>query len=203
MNGGNLVQGVNTWAVSFLRYSAAFISWRKFKLQAIDRKTRKLEDYGGLHQTSDVDRLYIPRKDGGRGLIAIEDCVELTVRSLEVYVHRREERLPHAARGDRVDDLEAASVFKKAKKEKILQDWEEKALHGQYLRQTKEVRSEQSWVWLQVGDLKRETESLIVAAQNESIRTNLVQAKIDKTQKDTLCRLCKKADESIDHFVIG
>ena len=41
LNGGNLVHGVNTWAVSLLRYSAAFISWRKSELQAIDRKTRK------------------------------------------------------------------------------------------------------------------------------------------------------------------
>ena len=80
---------------------------------------------------------------------------------------------------------------------------EEKALHGQYLRQTKEVMSEQSCVWLQNGDLKRETESLIVAAQNQSIRTNLVKAKIDKSQKDTLCRLCKKADERIDHAFSG
>ena len=29
LNGGNLVQGVNTWAVPLLRYSAAFISWGK------------------------------------------------------------------------------------------------------------------------------------------------------------------------------
>ena len=29
LNGGNLVQGVNTWAVPLLRYSAAFISWIK------------------------------------------------------------------------------------------------------------------------------------------------------------------------------
>ena len=84
-----------------------------------------------------------------------------------------------------------------------MQDWEEKALHDQYLRQTKEVRSEQSLVWLQNGDLKRETESLIVAAQNQSVRTNLVKTKIDKIQKDTLCRLCKKADGSIDHVVSG
>ena len=69
------------------------------------------------------------------------------------------------------------------------------------MRQTKEVGNEQSWVCLQNGDLKRETESLIVAAQNQSIRTNLVKAKIDKSQKDTLCRLCKKADESIHHIV--
>ena len=29
LNGGNLVREVNTWAVSLLRYSAAFFSWRK------------------------------------------------------------------------------------------------------------------------------------------------------------------------------
>ena len=103
LNGGNLVQGVTTWAVSLLRYSAAFIIWKKCELQAIDRKTRKLFTiYGGLHPQSDAGRLYIPRKDGGRGLIAIEDCVELAVRALEVYVQESEERLIQAARGDRV-----------------------------------------------------------------------------------------------------
>ena len=87
LNGGNLVCGVNTWAVSLLRYSAAFLCWRKSELQAIDRKTRDLFTiYGALHPKSDVDRLYIPRKEGGRGLISIEDCVELAIRSLEVYV---------------------------------------------------------------------------------------------------------------------
>ena len=35
LNGGNLVRGVNTWAVSLIRYSAAFVSWRKSELQAI------------------------------------------------------------------------------------------------------------------------------------------------------------------------
>ena len=38
LNGGNLVRGVNIWAVSLLKYSAAFVSWRKSELQAIDRK---------------------------------------------------------------------------------------------------------------------------------------------------------------------
>ena len=42
LNGGNLVRGINTWALSLLRYSAAFVSWKKSELQAIDRKTRKL-----------------------------------------------------------------------------------------------------------------------------------------------------------------
>ena len=65
--------------------------------------------------------------------------------------------------------------------------------------QTKEVRSDQCW--LQNGDLKRETEILVVAAQNQSIRTNLVKAKIDKSQRDSLCRVCRKVDDSIDRIV--
>ena len=135
LNGGNLVCGVNTLAVSLLRYSAAFISWRKSELQAIDRKTRKLFTiYRALHHKSDVDRLYIPRKEGGRGLISTEDCVELAIRVLEVYVHGSEERLIQATRGDKIDGLGAASVLKRSKEEKRLQDWEKKVLHGQFLR---------------------------------------------------------------------
>ena len=65
-------------------------------------------------------------------------------------VHGSEERLIQAARGDKIDGLEAASVLKRSKKEKRLEDWEEEILHGQYL--TKEVRSDQCWAWLQNVD---------------------------------------------------
>ena len=107
-----------------------------------------------------------------------------------MYVHGSEERLIQVARGDKMDGLEVARVLNRSKKEKRLEDWEKKVLHGQYLRQTKKVKSDQCWGWLQNGDLKRETESLIVAAQNQRIRTNLVKARIDKSQGDSLCRLC-------------
>ena len=61
-----------------------------------------------------------------------------------MYVHGSEERLIQAARRNKLDVLEVATVSKKAKKEKRLQDCEEKALHGQYLNQTKKLRSEKS-----------------------------------------------------------
>ena len=159
--------------------------------------------YEALCPKSDVDRLCIPRKEGGRGLISIEDYVELAIRGLQVYVHGSEERLIQATRGDKIDGLEVASGLKRSKKEKRLEDWVEKALHGQYLRQSKEVRSDQCWAWIQNGDLKRETESLIVTAQNQSRRTNLVKPKIGKSEGDSLCRVCRKVDESIDHIVSG
>ena len=124
LDGGNLVRGVNNWALSLVRYSAASVSWRKSELQATDRTTRKLFTmYGTLHPKPDVDRLYIPRKEGGKGLTSIRDCAELAIRSLEVYVHGNEETLIQAARGDKIDGLEYASVLKRSKKEKRLEDW--------------------------------------------------------------------------------
>ena len=42
-----------------------------------------------------------------------------------------------------------------------------------------------------------------MAAQNQSIRTNLVKVRIDKSQGDSLCRMCRKVDGSIDHIVSG
>ena len=40
-------------------------------------------------------------------------------------------------------------------------------LNGQYLRQTKEVRSDQCWGWYQNGDLKRETKSYSGNSESE------------------------------------
>ena len=49
-----------------------------------------------------------------------------------MHVHGSEERLIQAARRDKIDGLETASVLKRSKKEKRLEDWDEKVLYGQY-----------------------------------------------------------------------
>ena len=48
---------------------------------------------------------------------------------------------------DKIDGLEAASALKRSKKEKRLEDWEKKVLHGQYLRQDKEWRFEKGDIY--------------------------------------------------------
>ena len=55
-------------------------------------------------------------------MISIEDCTELAIGGLEVYVHGSKERLIQAARGDNVDGLEAASLVKRSNKEKRIED---------------------------------------------------------------------------------
>ena len=55
--------------------------------------------------------------------------------------------------------------------------------------------------WLRKENLKKETESLRIAAQNNAIMINYVKAKIDKTQQNSKCRLCGDRDEMINHKI--
>ena len=49
------------------------------------------------------------------------------------------------------------------------------------------------------GCLKRTTEALVMVAREQAIRTNNTKAKIDKTQENGKCRMCGKAEESVNH----
>ena len=47
--------------------------------------------------------------------------------------------------------------YKMAKAEERQQDWENKPLHGHFLRSTDELASSKTWNWLRTGVLKKET----------------------------------------------
>jgi hypothetical protein len=64
--------------------------------------------------------------------------------------------------------------------EKTKERWHGKRMHGQLPRNLDEklVDIEQSYHWLNSGDIKGETESTIVAAQDQAISTNYFKNKI-------------------------
>ena len=49
--------------------------------------------------------------------------------------------------------------------------------------------------------MKKETEGLIMAAQNQAIRTNWIQHDIDKEDISLLCKLCRARAETVSHIV--
>ena len=62
-------------------------------------------------------------------------------------------------------------------------------LCGQFGKDTDNKKSEKSWHWLRNGSLKRKTKSLLSAAQEQAINTNLVRKNYHKdvSNKFTLC----------------
>ena len=44
-----------------------------------------------LHPRDDVDRLYVSRKEGGRGLASMEDTVDASIQRLEEYIEKHDE----------------------------------------------------------------------------------------------------------------
>lgn len=49
--------------------------------------------------------------------------------------------------------------------------------------------------------IKRKTESSVLEAQEQAIRTNVIKAMIDNTQKENKFRMCGKEHETVNHIV--
>ena len=59
----------------------------------MDQRTRKqMTLHKALHPRDDVDRLYVSRKEGGRGLASIEDSVDASIQRLEDYIEKKRRR---------------------------------------------------------------------------------------------------------------
>ena len=82
--------------------------------------------------------------------------------------------------------------------------WEDKPLHGMYHRNITEVAAiKKSYQWLDRAGLKDSTEALIMAAQEQALSTRAIEAQIYHTRQDPRCRLCKEANETIQHITAG
>ena len=81
------------------------------------------------------------------------------------------------------------------------QKWEGNELYGHFKRLMNNISHDNTWTWLRKGNFKRETESLLMAAQNSAIRTNHIKARIDKTQQNSKCRLCGDRYETVNHII--
>ena len=60
-----------------MRCAAGILNWNKNELHEMDRKTRKCVTMNKeLHPRSEVARLHVSRKNGGRGLIGCKNSVK-------------------------------------------------------------------------------------------------------------------------------
>ena len=196
LNCRNLVKGINTWTVPLVRYSGPFLKWTRDELKQMDQRTRKLMTmHKALHPRDDVNRRYVSRKEGGRGLASIEESVDAWIQRLEDYIQKHEGRLITATRNDTDNTMDNRMTITRKQK------WEGKQLYGRFKRLINNISHDKTWTWLRKGNLQRETESLLIAAQDNTVRTNHIKARIDKTQQNSKCRLCGDRDETMNHII--
>ena len=145
---------------------------------------------GAFHPKSDVDRLYVSRANGGRGLTSCEGYVRSEEKSLRFYVKNSLEVLLQGLSGISVirsEETVSKDEFKTSWNNETRSSWEEKRLHGQLIREIAETtRVEESWSWLRKADLKIQTEALICAGQEQALRINYVKGHIDEMVESPL-----------------
>jgi hypothetical protein len=197
LNGENLMRAINAWAVPVIIYTAGIVNWSDENLKEIDRGTRKNLTMAGMFQKqSNADRLYADRKDGGRGLANIEECVKRESKNLlDRMKNGTEQWMQYVLEENaiRADGEREQKDFK--------QNWKEKSLHGQFLRDSEANATEDTWRWLKKSGIKAKTEGLLTAAQEQALPTNHNKCYITKTQRNSKCRICQERDETTNHIL--
>ncbi|MXP61693.1 hypothetical protein [Pantoea sp. Taur] len=210
LSAGNLIKAINTWAIPVLTYTFGVLKWSNTELEELNRLVRVLfTSERKRHPKSSVERMYLPRKQGGRGLI----CLLRSCREQEH--HLRDSFLQNTSPvWTAIKSLDSAytalnlisSEHKEAPTEEILiESWKNKPLHGRIYHSLSEleINWDASIKWLRKGYLFPETEGFILAIQDQVVATNAYRKYICKEEICDRCRLCKNAAESIQHVTSG
>jgi len=183
------------------------------------------------HPKADIDRLYIKRKERGSGPVQIEAAYKAEIINIARYLNTnyKEDQFVNIVKIHESSQPNMNSIIKTTAKvkeelsqpdEKIdakqdgmqhikarlglsLKKWKNNVMHGQYFRNIdRQLTSEEdTFLWLSKGDLKAETESEIVAAQDQVLQTKYYATKILNTETDNKCRLCQQFDETLEHII--
>ena len=137
----------------------------------MDQWTRQLMSrYKALRSKEDIHRHYESRKKGGRGIASNGNCVDVSILEVGNFIKKNKERVITTARNS-TDNIRRNKTTITRK-----QKWEYQ-LYWYFKRQAGWITIEKTWPWQTKGILRRETKSLLIAAQNNTIRTNYINAK--------------------------
>ncbi|KAL1446181.1 hypothetical protein WDU94_006595 [Cyamophila willieti] len=210
LNSINLFKAINGWAVASLSYTYGLLKWSQTDLEALDRQTRTLmTKYRIHHPRACVERLYLPRRYGGRGLLNIQKLHNSQVMKIKTYFNKSEVEIHEIVKNHNFEytalKKEHDEIFNNSNEyvNQAIDTWKKKTLHGKYPQLLDETNThkENSITYLKKGELYPETEGFITAIQDNVIATKNHQKFILKTLTEDKCRLCKEKGETIDHVI--
>ena len=175
--GRNIARRTNNSSISLVRYRGNFLECTKEELQQMDQRTRELiTTRESLYQRDDIDKLYVSRKERGRGLACLEDSLDSSIRRLVDYIKKSKRRI----------------ITQKKHKDQKKKNWEKEIVRKTNVStfQTDEISHQ-----------KRETEPFLIAIQDNVIVISYVKTKLDKTQQNSNFKLYGDRKEIINHII--
>ena len=121
-----------------------------------------------------MDRLYLSRQAGARGLLQIRQAVAEEKRALNDYIKNSTEHALKAVSGEELLKVnESKSEYHKKELKNSQEQWQSKPLYGQYLEGIKnKTDNDITWSWLKNDELKKETEDFLLAAQDQALHAH-------------------------------
>ena len=104
-----------------------------------------------LHPGDNVDRLYVPRKEGGRGLASIEDSVDASIQRLEYNIQKHDGGLITVIRNNTDNTIDNRMTTTRKPK------WEGKQFYGRFKRLINNISHDKTRTCLRNGNFNRET----------------------------------------------
>ena len=222
----------NTFAVPLLTQTFGILDWNADELEKLDVKTRKILTYtGNFHINGDCDRLYVPRKDGGRGLKSVYTSFQSRIVAIRQYLHQASVRNPFLAQvekheQDRIVRIAneitrqagisycpdanprmATQSFTAAINRARKSAFTNKITHGYLTRQLEENQNidvDLSLSWQRSCRMSSYFEGYAYAIQEQEIATkSLMQRRNYGSVNSNMCRLCKYRVEDISHIICG
>lgn len=203
LNSKNIVKAVNTYAVTILTYSFGIIKWSKSELQALQRLINTtMSKHRKHHPKSCLQRLTLPRNDGGRGFMDVINLHNKQIQNLRYYFHcKAEQSNLHKAivHNDlnltplNLKDKSIQNNVKLTDRQTRKDEWALKSLHGRHYHDLSHshVDRNASNEWLHRGELFPETEGFMSAIQDQVIETRNYQKYIMKIRNVVdVCRRC-------------
>ncbi|KAL1446559.1 hypothetical protein WDU94_012428 [Cyamophila willieti] len=213
LNARNKIQSINCWAIPLLAYTFGIIAWTDTDLSNLNRKVRTtLTRYRSHHVHSATERLYLPRREGGRGLMDLQNVYSKQVVKLRTYFeNKRSKFISYFKQADIFTPLRLSNSTFTSPIMKTNEDMKTTLMSGvmkgrypKILYNDPQIDRVLSTSYLQDGYLMSETEGFIHAIQDQVMKTRNYMKHIMKVQIDTeLCRLCNQVTESIQHLSSG
>ena len=213
LNARNKAIAHNSFALPVLVPAIGVLDWSIAEIENIDKQTRKILCMcGSFHRNSDKDRLYVSRKDGGRGLKSFEasfktrivalkrHIVEDKVRNhyLENVEHHETDRIIRLgneyerihlaeaiARTEKPEGKEVSQEMKNNMNKENKEVWLKKPQHGYLHNRTmnnENVDVNMTNAWLKEGKLSSHVEGYLCAVQEQEIETRKLRKQREKNR---------------------